>query len=149
MSGTSWEGPPDKPRTLFESMYVGGIILGAVTLAAVVSGILLFLLELLFGFIGLWLVFGLPLVVLLTAVSGYTWRHIDPEDPFDYEVVRRDVRWWFKRKYNKYTGIVRQKLNAGKERFRRDDERAEDPDPRVEDNPLLNDTETDEEAVQE
>lgn len=144
MSGTSWEGPPDKPRTLFESMYVGAIILGAVTLGAVVSGILLFLLELLFGFIGLWLVFGLPLVVLLTAASGYTWRHIDPEDPFDYGIVRRDVRWWLERKYNKYTAKIRERFSSVKDRFDKQDE-----DSRVEDNPLLNDADADEETVQE
>ena len=149
MSGTSWEGPPDKPRTLFESMYVGAIILGVVTLGAIVSGVALFLLELLFGFIGLWLVVGLPLVVLLTAASGYTWRHIDPEDPFTYRRTYRDVRWMLKQKYEKYTGIARQKLDAKKVWLPVDGEEEEDSDPRVEDNPLLNDTEADEKTVQE
>lgn len=145
MSGTSWEGPPDKPRTLFESMYVGAIVLGVVTVSAVVSGIALFLLELLFGFIGLWLVFGLPLVVLLTAASGYTWRHIDPEDPFSYKIVQRDLTWWCKRKYNKYATIMKQKIATVKEKFT--NEEPDETTSQVEDNPLLN--ETDEDEIQE
>lgn len=82
MSGTSYEGRPDKPRNIYETMYVGMIIVGTLLAASVVTGIALAILQYLFTVLGLLLVIGVPVVLILSFVAGYAWRQVDPSDPF-------------------------------------------------------------------
>ena len=82
MSSTIRDGPPDKPRGFIESLYLGGFIGGALLIGCVSFGLLFAGLDFLYGVIGHWLFTGLPLGFVGVVVAAYTWRHIDPTDPF-------------------------------------------------------------------
>lgn len=116
MVSTSFEGPPDKPRNPIESILVGGYVFAGVLVAAVVTGIIWFLISMLYGFIGFWLLLGLPLTLGAATAVGYLWRHIDPQDPFSLRKVYRDGRWWLTRKKNKYRKATETKWYDSKQR---------------------------------
>jgi len=86
MTSQQRQGPPDKPNNIFETMYVGGIIVGIALLGSVLLGTALAVLEFIFGIIGLWLIVGIPVAAIATVVVGFTWRHIDKQDPFKFRL---------------------------------------------------------------
>jgi len=118
MVSTSFEGPPDKPRNPIESILVGGYVFAGVLVAAVVTGIIWFLISMLYGFIGFWLLLGLPLTLGAATAVGYLWRHIDPQDPFSLRKVYRDGSWWLTRKKNKHWKSLQLKWHNTKQRVR-------------------------------
>ena len=118
MVSTSFEGPPDKPRNPIESILVGGYVFAGVLVAAVVTGIIWFLISMLYGFIGFWLLLGLPLTLGAATTVGYLWRHIDPQDPFSLRKVYRGFSSWAIRKKNKYRKTAQRKWHNGKRRVR-------------------------------
>lgn len=82
MSGTSFEGPQDVPRNSFETMYVGVIIVFALMIVSIVTGLFLVAIQYLFGLIGILMFIGIPIVLVCALIAGYAWRVIDPRDPF-------------------------------------------------------------------